>query len=147
MTNPAVPAALAVLEAINTGDLDLINGAVTDSFVDHSAPFPMPPGPEGYRRALTFVTQVLKIRYTLEELFANDDRIVVRATAYGRGVEFVHGPGSTDKPFAMSTLHIYATEGDRLSEHWSERDELGVRRQVGTWPRLDGPAPEAGSSP
>lgn len=134
MTNPAIPAAMAVLEAINTGNLDLLDDAVTPTFVDHEAPFPMPAGPDGYRQALTFVTQVLGITYTLDELFATDDRIAIRATAHGHGVEHIHGPGTEGKPFTMRTIHIYATDGHQLAEHWGQRDELGVRQQLTTQP-------------
>lgn len=130
MTNPAIPAAMAVLEAVNTRNLSLIDDAVTPDFVDHDAPFPLPPGPAGYRQVMGFVTGVLGITFTLEELFATDDRITIRATAHGRGVEQIHGPGTHGKPFTMRTIHIYATDGDRLAEHWGQRDELGVRQQL-----------------
>jgi hypothetical protein len=32
----------------------------------------------------------------------------------------------------MPTIQIYATDRDRLAEHWGQRDELGVRRQLAT---------------
>ena len=132
MTNAALPAALAVFEAINSGDLSCLDSAVTDDFVDHGSPFPLPPGPEGYRQVLTFVTQVLRISYTLDDVFSTDDRIVLRATARGVGVDSVHGAGCNGRPYEMATAHIYRTEGDRLAEHWGVRDELGARIQVGT---------------
>jgi predicted ester cyclase len=131
VSNPALPAARAVFDAINSGDLSCLDDAVTADFVDHGAPFPLPPGPDGYRQVLTFVTQVLRIRYTIEDLFDTDDRIVVRATARGIGVDEVHGNGAAGKEYAMATVHIYRTEGDRLAEHWGVRDELSARIQLG----------------
>ncbi|MFJ9313386.1 ester cyclase [Pimelobacter simplex] len=130
--NPAQAAALRVFAAINTGDLDCLDELVTDDFVDHGSPFPLPPGPAGYRQVLTFVTQVLRIRYDLEDVFATDDRVVVRALAHGVGVDAVHGPGADGGRFTMATAHIYRTEGDRLAEHWGIRDEYGARVQLGT---------------
>lgn len=132
--NPALPAAHAVFDAINSGDLSCLDDVVTADFVDHGSPFPLPPGPEGYRQILTFVTQVLQIKYTLEDVFATDERIVLRATARGVGVDDVHGPGSGGRPYEMATAHIYRTQGDRLAEHWGVRDELGARIQLGTVP-------------
>ena len=134
MTNPAQTAAMAVFDAINSGDLSCIDDVVTADFVDHGSPFPLPPGPEGYHQILTFVTQVLQIRYTVEDVFSTDDRVVVRATARGVGVDDVHGAGSAGRPYEMATVHIYRTEGDRLAEHWGVRDELGARMQLGTVP-------------
>lgn len=134
MTNPAEHAALAVFESINSGDLSRLEELVTDDFVDHGSPFPLPPGPDGYRQVLTFVTQVLRISYTIEDVFSTDDRVVLRATAQGLGVEDVHGPGSAGRPYTMTTAHIYRTEARRLAEHWGVRDELGARMQLGTVP-------------
>jgi len=57
--NLALPAARAVFDAINTKDLARIPELVTDDFVDHGSPFPLPPGPDGYTQILTFVTRVL----------------------------------------------------------------------------------------
>ena len=134
MTNRALPAAHAVFDAINSGDLSCLEDAVTADFIDHGSPFPLPPGPEGYRQILTFVTQVLQIKYTLEDVFATEDRIALRATARGVGVDDIHGRGSAGHPYEMATVHIYRTEGDRLAEHWGVRDEHGARIQLGTVP-------------
>src|SRR6266508_2144010 len=122
--NPAQAAALRVFEAINSGDLDCLDEVVTDDFVDHGSPFPLPPGPDGYRQILTFVTQVLRIRYDVEDVFSTENRVVLRAAA--------HGPGAEGGSYSMTTAHIYRTEGARLAEHWGVRDEYGARIQLGT---------------
>lgn len=135
MINAALPAARAVFDAINSKDLSCLEQAVTDDFVDHGSPFPLPPGPEGYRQILTFVTQVLSIRYEVLDEFATEDRIVVRAVAHGTAVAPVHGEQFAGHPYTMPTIHIYRTEGDRLAEHWGVRDELGVLQQIGALPK------------
>jgi len=140
MANPALPAALAVFDAINSGELAVLDDLVTPDFVDHGSPFPLPPGPDGYRHILTFVHHVLEIRYTLDDVFATDDRVVIRATARGRGSDALHGQGAEGKPYTMTTTHIYRTEGDRLAEHWGLRDELAARIQLGT---IQAPDPAA----
>lgn len=134
MPNPARDAAHRVFAAINTKDLSAIEGAVTADFVDHGAPMPLPPGPEGYRQILTFVTQVLDISYEILDEVVTEDRIVIRALGHGRGVAAVHGPGTDGRPYTMQTVHIYRTEGDRLAEHWGVRDELSALVQLGVVP-------------
>lgn len=131
MPNPALPAALKVFDAINSGDLSCLDECVTADFVDHGSPIPIPPGPEGYRQILTFVTQVLRIRYTLDDTIETEDRIVLRATATGVGTAAFHGPAAEGRPYSMQTIHIYRTEGDRLAEHWGVRDELGAMIRMG----------------
>lgn len=142
-TNPALPAALAVFEAINSGDLSRLGDHVTADFVDHGAPFPLPPGPDGYREVLSFVHAVLQIRYTLEDVFATEDRVVVRATARGVGHDAFFGEGAAGGTYAMTTVHIYRTEGDRLAEHWGVRDEVSARIQLGTLAAPSLPQPAA----
>lgn len=134
MTNPAMPAAMRVFEAINSGDLSCLADCVTSDFVDHGSPFPLPPGPEGYATVLGFVHHGLQIRYTLEESFATDDRIVIRARAHGVGLADFHGPAAAGLPYDMQTMHVYRTEGDRLAEHWGVRDELGALVRMGVMP-------------
>jgi predicted ester cyclase len=143
MENPAFGAALAVFEAINTGDLSRLGDYVTDDFVDHGAPFPLPPGPEGYRQILGFVHEALQIRYTVEDAFATEDRVVVRATARGVGIDGFFGEGAGGRTYTMTTVHIYRTHGDRLAEHWGVRDEIAARIQLGTLSPPTPPQPVA----
>lgn len=132
--NPALAAARDVFDAINTKDLSRIPDLVTDEFVDHGSPFPLPPGPAGYQQVLTYVTQVLQIRYEIADLFSTADRVVIRAVAHGNSVAAVHGAQFGGRPYLMDTLHVYRTEGDRLAEHWGVRDEVGVLIQIGALP-------------
>ena len=132
--NLALPAAQGVFDAINTKDLTRIPDLVTDDFVDHGSPFPLPPGPEGYTQILTFVTRVLDFEYEIADLFWTPDRIVVRSIAHGRAVAPAHGAQFAGRPYSMTTIHIFRTEGDRLAEHWGVRDELGVLVQIGAMP-------------
>lgn len=137
MDNPALPAARAVFDAVNDGDLSVLPDAVTDDFVDHGSPFPIEAGPRGYQQILTWVTRVLCIRYEILDTIQTGDRIVLRAVAAGRGVEAVHGPGAAGRPYAMTTIHIYRTEGARLAEHWGVRDEVGAMVAMGALPAPD----------
>jgi predicted ester cyclase len=143
LENAALPALYRLFDGISNGDLSIIPAVVTDDFVDHGSPVPLPPGPDGYAQILGFVTQVLDITYDPEEIFSTPDRIVVRAVAHGRGVESVHGASAAGKPYEMNTIHIYRTEGDRLAEHWGVRDELGVLVQLGVLPAPQLPIPAA----
>jgi predicted ester cyclase len=134
MANPALGAARAVMTAINSKDLSGLDTTVTADFVDHGSPVPLPPGPDGYRQVLTYVTQVLDIHYEVMDEIVTDDRIVIRARAHGRGVAAMHGSEAAGRPYVMDTVHIFRTEGPLLAEHWGVRDELGVLVQLGLVP-------------
>lgn len=133
-SNAALPALHRLFEAINTKRLEVIPELVTDDFVDHGSPVPLPPGPAGYTQILGFVTQVLNVSYQVKEIICTDDRIVVRAVGNGVAVAAVHGPAVAGRPYHMDTVHVYRTEGGRLAEHWGVRDELGVLIQLGVLP-------------
>lgn len=137
MDNPALPACRAVMRAINSRDLSVIEQVVTADFVDHGAPPGLPAGPEGYRRMLGFLTHVLQLSYELLDEIVTPDRIVVRAVGHGVAVAQLHGPSAAGKPYTMDTIHIFRTEGDRLAEHWGVRDELGVLIGLGRLPAPD----------
>lgn len=133
MRTPA-EAARAIFEAINSGEFNVVDEVVTDDFVDHGSPFPLAPGPAGYRTILGFVHDVLRISYVIDDLFATEERVVVRATATGAGVDAIHGDGAAGSTYSMQTVHIYRITDGKLAEHWGVRDEYGARIQLGTIP-------------
>ena len=123
--------ALGVLDAINSRHLERIRDLVSDDFVDHGSPVPLPPGPDGYIAILTFVTEVLQIRYTIEDVVVAGDTVAIRGTAHGVHAVAPAGIEPTGLPYAMKTAHFYRSRDGRLSAHWGIRDELDVLFQVG----------------
>ena len=135
-----------VFDAMNTGRLERIRDLVTDDFVDHGSPVPLPPGPDGYLAILTFVTTVLQVRYEVHDIVSSGDMVAIRATAHGVNNVAPLGIEPTGKPFAMKTAHFFRSRDGRLSEHWGIRDELDVLYQVGalTPPDITVARPESG---
>ena len=107
---------------------------LTDDFLDHGAPPDAPPGPDGYVDTMRWVTEVLGIEYQVDDVVAAGDQIALRATARGISHAPAFGCPATGKPFAMATMHWYRADGDRLAEHWSVMDQLGMLTQVGALP-------------
>jgi predicted ester cyclase len=128
-TNEAL--ADGVFDAMNSRQLERIRDLVTDDFVDHGSPVPLPPGPEGYIAILTFVTTVLQVRYEVHDVVSAGDTIAIRATAHGVNAVSPQGVEATGRPFAMKTAHFFRCRDGRLCEHWGVRDELDVLYQVG----------------
>jgi predicted ester cyclase len=131
VNNSAQALAAEVFDAMNTGHLERIRDLVTDDFVDHGSPVPLPPGPDGYIGILTFVTTVLKVRYEVHDIVAAGDMVAVRATAHGVNAISPQGIEPTGRPMAMKTAHFFRSRDGRLTEHWGIRDELDVLYQVG----------------
>jgi predicted ester cyclase len=131
MHTPIEALAAAVIEAMNSRKLDAIRNLVTDDFVDHGSPVPLPPGPDGYIAILTFVTTVLQVRYEVHDVVAGTDTVAIRATAHGVNAVAPQGIEPTGLPFAMKTAHFFRSRDGLLCEHWGIRDELDVLYQVG----------------
>jgi predicted ester cyclase len=135
-----------LMDALNAGQLEKIRDLVTDDFVDHGSPVPLPPGPDGYIGILTFVTTVLQVRYAVHDIVCGGDMVAIRATAHGVNAMTPQGIEPTGRPYAMKTAHFFRSRGGRLCEHWGIRDELDVLYQVGalTPPdlALTSPAPD-----
>jgi predicted ester cyclase len=130
--------ALAVLDALNTGEIDRVGALVHEDFVDHGAPPWAPQGRAGYLTILGFVHDALKIRYELHDVVASGSRVAIRATAHGKhDVDFL-GFEPTGKEYTMPTMHMYAERDGLLSEHWAVRDEISMLIQAGV---LDAPKP------
>ena len=131
MHTPIDALATAVIEAMNSRQLETIRDLVTDDFVDHGSPVPLPPGPDGYIAILTFVTTVLQVRYEVHDVVAGTDIVAIRATAHGVNAVAPQGIEPTGLPFAMKTAHFFRSRDGLLCEHWGIRDELDVLYQVG----------------
>jgi predicted ester cyclase len=123
--------ATAVIDAMNSRQLEKIRDLVTDDFVDHGSPVPLPPGTDGYIAILTFVTTVLQVRYEVHDIVCAGDTIAIRATAHGENFMLPDGLEATGKPFAMKTAHFFRSRDGKLCEHWGIRDEIDVLYQVG----------------
>lgn len=137
---PAETAAFEVLRVFETKEYERIRELVTADFVDHGAPPGLPPGPDGYIGVLRWLTESLQLRYEVHDVVAVGDKVAIRATAHGVQNVEMFGVPATGKPYAMSTMHLYRAEGDRLAEHWGVRDELGMLWQTGALPPPSLPA-------
>src|SRR4029079_18887064 len=93
--------ARAVLDALNDRQLERLRDLVTDDFVDHGSPVALSPGPAGYLAILTFVTEVLQIRYVIHDVVASGDKVAVLATAHGINAVTPEGIEPTMNPYAM----------------------------------------------
>jgi predicted ester cyclase len=135
-----------LMDALNAGQLEKIRDFVSDDFVDHGSPVPLPPGPDGYIAILTFVTNVLQVRYEVHDIVSAGDMVAIRATAHGVNKVSPRGIEPTGRPYAMKAAHFFRSRDGRLSEHWGIRDELDVLYQVGalTPPDVALASPEPG---
>jgi len=84
------------------------------------------------------------LRYDIHHAVADGDLVVVNSTMNGRHtapwavydeagqVDTVFPP--TNRTFAMTKSHWFRMEDGQIIEHWANRDDLGMARQLGWVP-------------
>ena len=74
------------------------------------------------------------MHFTIEDLFAEDDRVVVRYSARGKHLGELNGVAPTGKEIEWPGVGIFRLEGGRIAEMWSAIDTMGMMQQVGAIP-------------
>jgi predicted SnoaL-like aldol condensation-catalyzing enzyme len=98
------------------------------------------PGREGAIDRFSMITTGLAPHFTVEDLIAEGDRVVVRWTNAGTHVGDFAGIPATGRPFTIAGIDIYRLAGGQLCEHWHVIDQLGMLGQLRLLPQgAEGP--------
>lgn len=124
-------------DSFNRQDLSVIEQLVAVNYVDHDPFDGQPPGREGMKMAhRTFYTGFPDIHETIEDLFAEEDRVVARWVCRGTHLgEFVGIP-PTGKTVAVTGIDIYRIVDGQVAENWHNVDGLGLLYQIGAVPPI-----------
>ena len=126
-------------EAINAGNLAVIDEIVAENIVHHAGTFPDGEGPDAVKTVLgALLTGFPDVRHTVEEVVASDDLVIVRWRAEGTHEGEFQGYAATGNHVSWTGINIFRFECGRIAEEWSEVDGLGRLRQLGV---IDTPTP------
>jgi steroid delta-isomerase-like uncharacterized protein len=121
-------------------ELDKMNLSVLDEVCapDYVVYFPGTPGPMS-REAIkpvwsTFFGAFPDLRHTIEDLFAEGDKVVVRLTIRGTHRSEFQGIPPTGKAIVMASMNIFRCTGGKIVEQRIEYDALGMLQQLGVIP-------------
>ena len=119
-------------EAVNTGDLDAIDGLVHPNSVDHDPAPGQQPGPEGYKQFFTELrTAFPDLHIEVENLVADDDNVAFAYTLTGTHQGPFQGHGATGKSVQVRGLQISKFAEGKMTERWGSTDEMGILTQLG----------------
>jgi steroid delta-isomerase-like uncharacterized protein len=130
--------ALRWVDAIWNGDLDApaagggIEQLIHPDFYNHEAAADRPGGPDGFRdtaRRLRRAFADLQIEPL--DVIAEADKVVIRARVSGRQVGPFAGMPATGRAFSVEHMHIVRILDGKVVEHWANRDDCGMMRQLG----------------
>ena len=124
---------LAAEEIYNKGNYALIDEIVSDDFVIHSLnPNKEIHGPDGARDfAIALRTAFPDIKFVIKDQFAQGDKVVTHLIAEGTHHGNFQGIPPTGKTFKVSSIDIDYIKNGKISECWSNLDELGLLQQLG----------------
>jgi predicted ester cyclase len=125
-------------QVLNGRQVHVIDEIAAAGYDEHD---PLPgqgEGREGLKNRVTMLAEGLAPTFTIEDLIAEGDRVVVRWTNSGRHAGNFLGAPPTNRPYAIAGIDIYRIEDSRLAEHWHVVDQLSMLQQLGLMPAPDG---------
>jgi steroid delta-isomerase-like uncharacterized protein len=119
-------------EAINGGKMDLIEEFVSVDFVDHEEL----PGLGNDRESVKAFFGMLRtafpdLKFAIEDVIEEGDKIVVRATMSGTHKGEFMGIPATGKSMSVNAIDIVRFAGGKVVEHWGITDSAAMMEQLG----------------
>lgn len=125
--------ALETLEAIwKSGEDEVAERLIHPDYVNHEAAADRPGGPEGFKETARRLRRAFAaLRIEPLDVIAERDQVVIRARFSGRHVAPFAGMPVTGREFSVESTHIVRILDGRIVEHWVNRDDAGMLRQLG----------------
>ena len=121
-------------EILNSRDIDALAEVAAVDYVDHAA-FPgQRPGLEGLRQRASLLFRSLDPHWTIDDVVAGRDMVVLRWHLTGRHVGDYLGMPATGATCVIRGIDMYRVRSGRMCEHWNVVDNLGFAQQVGLVP-------------
>jgi steroid delta-isomerase-like uncharacterized protein len=122
----------AVDELWNQGDLGAVDRYFAEAYVAHDSLFPRRGRAELRRVVVRFRQSIADLRYRVDEVVVDGDRIAARWTVSGRHVGELFGVPGSGRPIEVSGMSMNRMQGGQFSEAWVFNDTLSLLRQLDT---------------
>jgi steroid delta-isomerase-like uncharacterized protein len=128
------------------GNLDLVDRIFSPDYVGHD-PTAQPQevhGPAGFKDQTAGYRRVFPdLRFSIHQLVAEGDDVVVRWTARGTHRGSMVGEVPTGEPVEVSGFGSWRIEEGRVAEHWGVLDLMRLLRGIGALPAEPAASPAA----
>lgn len=122
-------------DVINRHDLSALERDLAPDVVDHAADPGARGGVEGAREWLSMVfTAFPDVSASIEDIIAEDDKVVVRKVWHGTHRAPFMGTPPTGKEVSFEGIVIWRIEDGKLAERWAQIDRLSLTQQLGVVP-------------
>lgn len=121
-----------IYEAMNSGDLSGLAETISDSFVDHEELPGYPPTKEGTLQFFRALRDAFPdFRVNVEDMVAEDDKVIIRATMRGTHSGDFMGIAATGKQVQVPMADFLRLENGKVLEHWGVMDNGAMMQQLG----------------
>ena len=126
-----------IYDVINTGDVDRADELLAEDMVEHEE-FPgLDPGREGFKQFVrTFRSAFPDLRFEIEDMIAEGDRVAARVTMTGTHEGEFMGMPASGKQIRVSSIDIGRFENGKGVEHWGATDTMAMMQQLGALPEM-----------
>ena len=119
-------------DEISHANFAITEEVVHPDFVDHTNPPGMQHGIEGHQAIVRlFTASFPDLQWDIEDLIAEDDRVVARTVMQGTHLGDFFGLAPTGRKVTMRGIHIIRVAEGKVIEHWGCNDDLDLMRQLG----------------
>jgi steroid delta-isomerase-like uncharacterized protein len=123
-------------EALNERNWTTFDALCAPDFVFHNASTTMH-GLEAYKQFIfMYLTAFPDARFTIEDLIAEGDTVVVRYMARGTHQGNLMGIPPTGKQVSVTTIGIFRIANGKAVEQWINGDDLGLLQQLSVIPTM-----------
>ena len=120
-------------EILNKGNLDAFEELCVPNFVKHAIPPSPDYGIEGSKQSVLMLRKAFPdIKYTVEDMIEDGDKLVARWSAKGTHKGEFMGIPPTGKQVAFTGIEIIRVKDGKAVEEWEELDRAGLMQQLTT---------------
>ena len=122
-------------EVINQKHLAVIDEIYDANYVSHSLAPGRLPGREGLKAFVSaFHAAFPDLHFTIEDLIAEEDRVVARVSMSGTQQGAFMGIPATGKHVVVPGLDMLRFANGKIAEHWGGPDQMSLMQQLGVVP-------------
>jgi steroid delta-isomerase-like uncharacterized protein len=123
----------------SSGNMEALDEIFATDFVYHDPAAPDVHNLEAYKQFVAWIrTSFPDMHYTIEDIVAEADRVVVRYIFRGTHTKGeMYGVSPTGKQLTHAGISIYRFAGGKAAELWDIWDALGALQQLGAIPSVE----------
>ena len=123
------------VEAWNQQDVAIVDELIPPEYVRHGNDAPEIHGQEAERQLLQMYLRAFPdLHFTVEDLIAEGDRVVVRYTVRGTQRGDLPGVPASNRAGEIAVMEEYRLANGKIVEQWVVADMLGLMQQLGAIP-------------